>query len=102
MTPNDALMEVKKKKANDETLFVVSFSYDKQFVLPHKAALQLIDALAQAEFYTGRYGDESIRAPKEDDFGFAPFSREKYYDIKAANLLRVPYTEFIKQIKENP
>lgn len=96
----DAITEVKKKKASEEKLFLVAFGYDKNFLLPHKAALQLVDALAQAELYSGPYTkSENIQEIKEDDFTMRQFSREKYYEIKAANLLKVPYSEFVKQLE---
>jgi hypothetical protein len=95
----DAIAEVKKKKVSEETLFLVTFGYDNSFLLPHKAALQLIDALAQAETYSGPYSKPvKIQEIKEDDFTIRQFSREKYYEIKAANLLKVPYSEFVEQL----
>lgn len=78
----------------------MTIGYYKNFILPHKAALQVIDAMAQAEMYSGPYAkSEKIQEIKEDDFTMRQFSREKYYEIKAANLLKVPYSEFAKQLE---
>ena len=100
MKTQEALKIVKTEKPEIQ-LFEVSFGYSSKLILPHKAMMQFMDALTQAEVFEDNYGKEDkIRAMETNDIAVRPMSRERYYDIKAATLLNVRLDEFIEAKKE--
>lgn len=100
MTPKEAIQQAKKKTV-ETPAYVVSFGYDKKFLLPHKAAVQLIDVLAQGEFYECSYNnDAKIRPIDQGDYELFPLSAEKILNIRTANLMHISVPEFEAALTE--
>lgn len=92
MTPKEAL-EAAKKSKQEPGLFKVSFGWGASFLMPHKAAVQILDALALAEKYESEYHCPKIKPMDSNSIFITPFSREEYLKLKTASLLQIDLDE---------
>ena len=83
-----------------ENLMLVTLSYDKKLVLPHKDGLALMASLANAESLVSEWGKKPRIEPLEKDSITATLlSREGYQDIQMAHLLGITLDE-LKAVAE--
>ena len=97
MTPKEAL-ETAKKSKQEPGLFLVSFGWSANFLMPHKAAVQILDALALAEKYEDDYRCPKITPMDKESIRITPFSREDYLKIKTAGLLQITLDDLPKDL----
>lgn len=82
-------------KTKEDNHMIISFGYSTRLVLPHKSAIQLIDALGKAENISTTYidSDTKITPIPTDAYAVIPISTREYKKIKIANLLKVRLDE---------
>lgn len=97
MTPKEAL-EAAKKSKQEPGLFMVSFGWSASFLMPLKAAIQILDALALAEQYESDYRCPKIMPIGSECIRITPFSREEYLKIKTASLLQIDLDDLPKDL----
>lgn len=96
MNYEQALKQVQAKKVK-ENYFLIEVSYDKKFILPHKAGVAFIEALSSAEQLKDPYKEpHSIIPLDRDAFTVRHFSQDEYEQYKIATLLGMS----IDQVKE--
>lgn len=97
MTPKEALETVKKSK-QEPGLFMVTFGWSTTYLMPHKAAMQILDALSLAEKYESDFRRPKILPMDSDCIRISPFSREDYLKIKTASLLQIDLEDLPKDL----
>lgn len=89
MDYEQALKKVTAEKAKENRM-VFTLSYDKKIILPHKAGLQLMDALMNGELLTENYNKPpQITGLLRDSIAIQTLSDREYLRIKVAQLLNV-------------
>lgn len=103
MAPHETLKEVMKSDKPVENLFLIKFSYDSKLILNYKAALKFLESIQEAEEFSESYSSETTILPlSSGKITIEPFSREEYYTIKTANLLKIPLNEFKASLETDP
>ena len=99
MNYENAVKQVRAAK-KPESYLSIRFGYSDRIVVPHKAALVLLDALATAEHYTGHYGKSPcLKQLDSDSLQVEAMSQSQYEDIKVAQLLNISL-EDLKEAKK--
>lgn len=88
-TYHEAMKLAKADKPKDS---FITIRMDTTIIVPHKAGVAIIDALANAE-KIGRWGDKPIEALSTDDYTVQPMSPQKYLRHKVAVLMGVTVGE---------
>ena len=96
----DAVKKLQASKPKDNYL-LCNISWDLKMVLPYKAGLALMEALAQAERLVEDYGKPpSIQPFDRDRINLGVLSAKEYEQIRIAQLLKVPL-DTVKEYETN-
>lgn len=90
----------KMPKGHKESYLMVSFRYDRHFVLPYKQGVALMEALESAMMYESSYSSPPKYQPMGDEISITPMSEETINDIKVAKLLNISQ-DTAKMIRES-
>lgn len=89
MTYDEAAKKVRAEKPQ-ENFVIMEFRYDAKFVLPHKAGVALLEAMANAELLKDGYCEpRRIVELDRDSFSNRTMSRKEYDRFKIAALLNI-------------
>lgn len=90
LTKDDYQGALKKMpKGPKESYLLVTLRYDRQFVLPYKQGIALMEALESAMMYESAYSSPPKYQPIGDEVSITPMSEETINDIKVAKLLNI-------------
>ncbi len=100
MDYKEALKTVQARKIKENYL-VITFGYDKKFILPHKDGITLLAALAQAEQLKDPYKEpHTISGLDRDAYSTTSLSHHEYELYKIASLMRIPIEE-LRELQRN-
>lgn len=90
-----------KDLAIEANYVVITVSYNETYVLPHEAGMQFLECLKHAEKYVDKYSEgPKIQPLVPGDFKLELLGRQRYVDIKTAQLLGVTLEELENSRKE--
>lgn len=92
MTPKEAQDFYKEalKKRNSGYIHI-TIGY-KEFLLPHAAGIQMLQAMEHAEILDTSYGSTPYKVlPVQNEISFKPISDETYAAMKLSHFMNIPY-----------
>lgn len=97
----EAQKKLKAEKPKEPRL-LIAFGYDKRFVLPYQAGVEVLKHLAAAETLNDRYSSRRYLTPVDKDtLEATPFSGQEYEAIKLAAILNMSVDELMESMKES-
>ena len=102
MNYQEALKQVKTKKATSNPYLLIELDFNKQIILPYKAGIAFLESLQNAELLNGRHNSIPEIKPLEiNTIEVHYLAEEDYQRHKIAQLMQISYRE-VKDLESNP